>query len=203
VSVAEGAPGRGARRAALFADETGASGWTPVVRFCLAELADLGGVVAAGTGGAAAEAAPAANGAASRGGVKWNALAGALRRGGGSGGAGAAAAKAARDADVAEWALRGRFYRAAWCLRALAGLAAASLREDTFGVAQLSSPGLGDAVAGLLAAAGVLQAHVRAAAVRGGDGGRRVASGAGGWLAVARCGARSPWLLGGSRSIAA
>lgn len=155
VSVAEAAPGSAGRLAALFGDETGAAGWVPLTRYCLAELGDLCTVVAAAAAPPAA--ADAKGGKAA--GVRWNAAA-ALR--GSRGGGGARGPN--REALLAEWHVRGRYARAAWCLRALSGLAAASLRHDTFGVAQLSSPGLGDAAAGLLAAVVVLDAHVRSPA---------------------------------------
>ncbi|GBF92322.1 hypothetical protein Rsub_05524 [Raphidocelis subcapitata] len=154
-AVAEGAPGAAARLASVFSDETGATGWVPLVRLCLQEVGDLNAVLSAGR--AAPPAAGGAGGGAA--GVRWNA---ALRPGGGGGGGAAAAPR--REEVLAEWHARSRFYRAAWCLRALSGLAAASLSRDSFGVAQLSSPGLGDAAVGLLSAVAVLTAHVKAAA---------------------------------------
>lgn len=40
-AVAEGAAGCRNRRAALFADETGSSGWTPLATYCIIELKDF------------------------------------------------------------------------------------------------------------------------------------------------------------------
>ncbi|KAI8475411.1 MAG: hypothetical protein J3K34DRAFT_484678 [Monoraphidium minutum] len=183
-SVAEAAPGRGGRLAALFADETGANGWGPLVSYCLLELSDLSAVLAAA---AAPPAAPPGKGGAPPAGVRWNAGAARGGRGGGGGGG------PSREQLLAAWHLRGRYYRTVWCLRALSGLAAASLRLDCFGVAQLCSPGLGDASAGLLGAAGALQAHVRAAAAAAPPPPARRPSGSGGGTASA---AGLPALLG-------
>jgi hypothetical protein len=92
--VAEGAAGCINRRAALFADETGASGWAPLSRYCLTELRDFVGVL--GT------ALPAVQGTAASGaGVKWNTLQ--LSVGG--------AQAASRAQDLALWHLQARHYR--------------------------------------------------------------------------------------------
>jgi len=164
VRVAEGAPGCTGRLAALFADDSGASGWVPLVRFCLTELSDMCGVVSAASSSSSSGGGSSggSSSAAAAGGVRWNVMR--LKGGGGGGGGG----RAGREEVLGEWYIRGRYYRLSWCLRALAGMTASSLSIDTFGVAQLSSPGLGDAAVGLLAAVVVLQGHVKAAAVSGG-----------------------------------
>ena len=93
-AVAEGAAGCTARRAALFADETGASGWVPLSRYCLTELRDFVAVMAS--------ALPAVQGSASSGsGVKWNTLQ--LSAAGGQ--------AASRAQDLALWHLQARHYR--------------------------------------------------------------------------------------------
>lgn len=68
--------------------------------------------------------------------------------------------------DIALWHLQSRYYRVCWCVRSLSGLAAASLKEDTYGVAQLSRPNLGDVVVCLLGVVKVLEQHIKCS-VRG------------------------------------
>lgn len=93
-AVAEGAAGCTNRRAALFADESGASGWVPLSRYCLTELRDFVGVLAA--------ALPAVQTTASSGaGVRWNTLQ--LSASGG--------VAASRAQDLALWHLQARHYR--------------------------------------------------------------------------------------------
>ena len=64
-------------------------------------------------------------------------------------------------------ALRCGYQRAALAVRALAGLAVTSLSEDRFGVLQLSTPGLGDVAATLLAALAGLHQFGRGLAALG------------------------------------
>jgi hypothetical protein len=93
-AVAEGAAGCANRRAALFADETGASGWCPLSRYCLTELRDFVGVMAS--------ALPAVQSSASSGsGVRWNTLQ--LSAAGGQ--------AASRAQDLALWHMQARHYR--------------------------------------------------------------------------------------------
>jgi hypothetical protein len=142
--VAEGAAGTRCRRAALFADETGASGWVPLSRYCLTELQHFVGVL----GGAL----PALRGSAASGaGVRWNSLqlsASGLR-------------PASAAQDTALWHLQARHLRLVSCMRALSGLAASGLALDKYGLLSLSSPNLGDVLAALLGVVAVLQAYVR------------------------------------------
>jgi hypothetical protein len=154
VRVAEGAPGCAGRLSALFSDETGQSGWVPLVKLCLTEISDLTALAAAGA------AAAGGGGGGGGGGPKWNAVKWGARGGGAGGGA-------AREEVMGEWHVRSRYHRVSCCLRALSGLAAASLTKDGLGVAQLSSPGLGDAAVGLLAAVVVLRDYVKVGAVSG------------------------------------
>lgn len=92
--MAEGAAGCANRRAALFADETGASGWCPLSRYCLTELRDFVGVMAS--------ALPAVQSSASSGsGVRWNTLQ--LSAAGGQ--------AASRAQDLAMWHMQSRHYR--------------------------------------------------------------------------------------------
>ncbi|KAF8064689.1 uricase [Scenedesmus sp. PABB004] len=143
-AVAEGGPGCGARRAAVFGDETGAGGWVPLSRYCLAELTDFVAVLAA--------ALPSLAGAAAGGGgVKWNALQ--------LSSAGGRAASAA--ADTALWHLQARCVRLGWCMRILSGLAAAALTADTYGLLQLARPGLAEVLAAQLGVVAALQAFVK------------------------------------------
>eukprot|EP00882_Tetradesmus_deserticola_P023706 GHRQ01025812.1.p1 GENE.GHRQ01025812.1~~GHRQ01025812.1.p1 ORF type:complete len:352 (+),score=189.39 GHRQ01025812.1:92-1147(+) len=143
-SVAEGAPGAASRRAAIWADETGANGWLPISRYCLAELRDFVGVLAA--------ALPSLQGAAAAGsGVKWNALQ-----------LSAAGGKPASSAqDAALWHLQARYCRLVWCMRSLSGLAADAFTADRYGVLHFSSPGLGDVLAAQLGVVAVLTAFIR------------------------------------------
>jgi hypothetical protein len=93
-AVAEGSAGCIGRRAALFSDETGASGWIPLTRYCLAELRDFVGVMS--------QALPAVSGAASSGaGVRWNMLQLSA----------AGAHAASKQHDLAVWHLQARYYR--------------------------------------------------------------------------------------------
>jgi hypothetical protein len=142
--VAEGAPGARARRAAIFADETGANGWLPLSRYCLTELRDFVAVLAA--------ALPSLQGAAAAGsGVRWNALQ-----------LSAAGGKPASSAqDAALWHLQARYCRLVCCMRALSGLAAAAFTADRYGVLHFSSPGLGDVLAAQLGVVAVLSAFIR------------------------------------------
>jgi hypothetical protein len=178
----------GARRRALFADATGATGWRPVTAACLAEVwhacsllaedASSGGVFEYGSGVASSPKKGAAAAAA------------AARRV--SAAAGAAGGPSAL-ADLAGWHLRAYTPRLAWAARALAALCAASRTEDTYGLALLPSPDdewagatkaasaaasaaasstpLGEAVVALLALEAGLDAHRRAVAMRGGAAG--------------------------------
>jgi hypothetical protein len=143
-AVAEGAPGARSRRAAIFADETGANGWLPISRYCLTELRDFVGVLAA--------ALPSLQGVAAAGsGVKWNALQ-----------LSAAGGKPASSAqDSALWHLQARYCRLVWCMRSLSGLAAAAFTADRYGVLHFSSPGLGDVLAAQLGVVAVLSAFIR------------------------------------------
>lgn len=144
VCVAEGAAGAGARRAAMFADETGAAGWVPLSRYCLAELADFVAVMAG--------ALPSVAGAAASGsGVRWNVLQ--LTAGG--------ARAASQRQDAAMWHLRARHGRLVLCMRVLAGLAAAGLAQDRYGLLQLAQPNLGDVLVALLGVVSVLSAYVK------------------------------------------
>lgn len=143
-AVAEGAAGCANRRAALFADETGASGWCPLSRYCLTELRDFVGVMAS--------ALPAVQSSASSGsGVRWNTLQ--LSAAGGQ--------AASRAQDLALWHMQARHYRLVWCLRSLSGLAAVGLQLDKFGLLQLSHPNLADVLSTLLGVVLVLRAYVK------------------------------------------
>lgn len=143
-AVAEGAAGCKGRRAAIFDDETGASGWIPISRYCLTELRDFVAVMAA--------ALPSLQGTASSGaGVKWNALQLSA----------AGSRSASRAQDTALWHLQARYYRLSWCMRAVSGLAAAALAGDRYGVLHFSSPGLADVLLTQLAVVAVLQAFLK------------------------------------------
>lgn len=143
-AVAEGAPGARSRRAAIFADETGANGWLPISRYCLAELRDFVAVLAG--------ALPSLQGAAAAGsGVKWNALQ--------LSAAGGRPASSAQDAAL--WHLQARYCRVVACMRALSGLAAAAFTSDRYGVLHFSSPGLGEVLAAQLGVVAVLTAFTR------------------------------------------
>eukprot|EP00878_Enallax_costatus_P032148 GHUV01035258.1.p1 GENE.GHUV01035258.1~~GHUV01035258.1.p1 ORF type:complete len:337 (+),score=102.80 GHUV01035258.1:564-1574(+) len=143
-AVAEGAAGCRNRRAALFADETGASGWTPLATYCLVELTQFVQVMSS--------ALPSVLGTASSGnGMKWNSLQ--LTTTG--------ARSASRQQDLAMWHLQARYTRLCWAMRVISGLTAAAMKQDTYGLLQLSSPNLSDVLAVQLAVVMVLQAFLK------------------------------------------
>lgn len=161
------------RRVALFADETGKAGWTPVATALLSELGDFVRALSAAlptvAADAAAKAAAAGGGGSSRGGaadtasaaaqhVQWNAVkavAGAAKKAASKGGG------ASKQQVLAAWHVQSRLHRTAWCLRALAALLCASFKEDRYGVVQLCEPSLPTVLAALLSARLVLQQYAR------------------------------------------
>ncbi|KAJ9527467.1 hypothetical protein QJQ45_025791 [Haematococcus lacustris] len=166
--------GRGPRfsalRSAVWADDSGRSGWTPLATFLMVEVRDMVAAVAAALPACAGDASrpkPSAGGAQV---VRraWNATS-ALLSGAVGGGAGQGARPDTWAQGRAAWTLRSRLYRQGsrarpglrFVVRALSGLCAASRLEDTYGCVLLSSPGLGEAVQGLLAAVLALQTYAR------------------------------------------
>ena len=80
---------------AIFSDDTGVMGWTPLTRYCLVEVNDLIAVMAAAAQASAAAAAAKGGGGS---GVRWNVLQ-----------VSASGTKAVnREQDVAAWQMRSR-----------------------------------------------------------------------------------------------
>ncbi|GAB4816254.1 hypothetical protein N2152v2_003300 [Parachlorella kessleri] len=151
------------RRQDVFADESGER-WRPLGTFCITEVEALTATLAAALpqsqpkwestassslgaagsslGSAVSKAQAGVAGAAPRAAKKWNAL--------------PLAAKGALSVSRAQLralaAVRCRYQRASLCIRTLAGFAAASLKEDKYGVLQLTHPGLGELLLCLLSA---------------------------------------------------
>ncbi|KAK9834971.1 hypothetical protein WJX81_000562 [Elliptochloris bilobata] len=149
-ALAAGGKAEAWRRRAIFDDDTGAA-WQAPVRVCLDEVTAVVEAVA----GVLPQRAPASSGAstAPAAAPRWNA-APVAARGLGS---------ASRAHDAAAWALRARCWRGTTAMRALGALAAAARAEDRYGVAQLGSPGLGEAAGALASAALALQAYAKVA----------------------------------------
>lgn len=155
-SLLAGDVGRAAlRRADMFADESG-DRWKPVAVACIAEL----DAVSAAVGAALQQQKPAGGAAgmpsAATQSHKWNVLPSSLSSKGGLG-----SSKQQLDALLA---VRCGYPRAAQAAQALAGFACASLKEDRFGVLQLTQPGLGDVLLCLLGALGATQQLMRVTA---------------------------------------
>jgi hypothetical protein len=171
----------GARRRALFADATGATGWAPATAACLAEVRRACEVLSWGEADGGTLSAAASYSSSPK-----KAAAAASRRASAAAGA---AGGATASADLAGWHLRAYTPRLAWAARALAALCAASRTEDAYGLALLpaadeqamrgrgggggggaavsaasSSTPLGEAVVALLALEAALDARRRAVA---------------------------------------
>jgi len=140
------------RRAALFADETGRLGWTPVGGYLLSEVRDLVTALAAALPAISGEAAAAGTAGGKGHRVQWNMLSLSPSTG---------ASLLGREQDMAAWSVRSKYYRLGWCLRALSSLAAVSRKEDRYGVVLLCDPNLADIIMGLLSTILVLQQYTR------------------------------------------
>jgi len=142
--LAERRSGRSWLRSAVFADEKGTN-WAAVTQPCLIEIEALTAAIAAAlpqqTGHPHEKDGPA----------RWNAAAA---------GAKAANMSTKRHFGVA-WHIRSRHRRIELCVRSLSALVAASPKEDTYGVAQLQTPSLGECVVSLLSALVALRQYVR------------------------------------------
>jgi len=154
--VAEGS-GRSdaAWRATVFADETGATGWTPLAGFLLTELREFVGQVAAALPATAADArtvAAATSGGKSPAPMQWNVLSASPTTG---------LRGVSKGQDNAAWVVRANFHRLGFCIRALAALGASSRAEDRYGVVLLCQPALADVLVALLSCVSALQAYSR------------------------------------------
>eukprot|EP00884_Botryococcus_braunii_P015231 jgi/Botrbrau1/2391/Bobra.0395s0023.1 len=133
-----------ARRAPLFADESG-SAWVNATRPCLEEVSKLVTTLAAAMPGPGVSTrtptAPT---------PRWNALPLALR----------VTQPLGRSQEEAAWLVAAQYQRIAYSLRALSALTAASRREDHFGVVQLSEPSLATVLGSLTSALLVLQHYL-------------------------------------------
>jgi hypothetical protein len=74
-----------------------------------------------------------------------------------------AAQAAGEKHALAAWHLEAQQQRTSWAVRALAGLAAASLHEDSLGTLLQDDPGLGDVLVALLDLLLALQQYARSA----------------------------------------
>ncbi len=72
-----------------------------------------------------------------------------------------------RKQDVAAWIIRSRFQNVSCAVRALTGFALTSLKEDGFGILQLTDPTLGAVVQAILSLQLVLERHLRSTASTG------------------------------------
>jgi len=153
-ALAEGqTPSAFSARAAVFADDTGRTGWSPMAGFLLAEARDWA-VAASAAAAPPSTVAPTTGRAPPR---QWNAvpLSGAL-----------GLRSVSRAADLAAWTVRAKYQRLAFCVRALSALAAASRGQDRYGVVLMADPVLGDVVVGLLAVVIAAQQYAKAATLQ-------------------------------------
>lgn len=130
------------RRLDVFADDSG-DRWRMLARPCIQEIDALCRRLAA----ALPQGPPKKDAAGGAAGKKWNALPLAAKN----------SLTVTRAQLLALGAARCRYQRTVLCARTLTGFAAASLREDKFGVLQLTQPGLGEVLLCLLSALHAVQ----------------------------------------------
>ena len=81
-----------------------------------------------------------------------------------------------RKQDGAAWVIRTRLHNVSCAINALTGFATASLKEDRYGILQLTDPSLGTILQAILSLQLVLERHLRSTASTGS---RRYASSSG------------------------